>query len=519
MLVDIYGNPISSADFTEQQTQNDSRVGQLLRQYAEHPSEGLTPATLAQLLRRAEQGDLAAMADLAKDIEDKDGHVFSELSKRRKAWLKLDWYLEPPRNPNKQEELDTAAINEQLEDATWFTDLLFDLSDGILKGFSTCEIKREYTEKQHVVTGYDFRDQNLFITHPNDFNELRLNDSTVEGQALNPFGWVKHVHKSKSGYVHRAGLLSVLAWPYLFKNYSIRDLAEFLEIYGLPLRLGKYPSGASDTEKNTLLRAVLSIGHNAGGIIPKGMDIEFENAAQGQSDPFEAMIRWCELTQSKAILGATLTSQADGKTATNALGNVHADVLSDLVEADVRQLEQTITRDLIYTQHALNSKSYSGAKRMPKFRFDLSEAEDIQALAPALKTMVETGFQIPVSWVHEKTNIPEPQNGEAVLGLQPQAQNTQQSQAALKALAVLKASPPVEPAQVALDTALDALINGDMRDEYQNAVKPLLHTLRKSEELAAVEIATLLNTADSEVLTEYLTKLFFVAELWGTINE
>ncbi|WP_413769374.1 DUF935 family protein, partial [Vibrio vulnificus] len=83
---------------------------------------------------------------------------------------------------------------------------------------------------------------------------------------------------------------------------------------------GKYPEGATEKEKATLLRAVMSIGHNAGGIIPKGMDIEFQNAADGQSDPFMAMMTWCEKSQSKAILGGTLTSQADGKTSTNALG-------------------------------------------------------------------------------------------------------------------------------------------------------------------------------------------------------
>ncbi len=39
---------------------------------------------------------------------------------------------------------------------------------------------------------------------------------------------------------------------------------EFLEIYGLPIRLGKYPSGATSDEKMTLLRAVMMIAMLAG---------------------------------------------------------------------------------------------------------------------------------------------------------------------------------------------------------------------------------------------------------------
>lgn len=438
MIVDINGNPLNTTQLNNPQTENNSSIGMLMRQYAEHPSEGLTPAKLAMLLRETERGNLAAMADLAKDMEDKDGHLFSELSKRRRAWLKFDWTVEPPRNASAQEIKDTAAIEEQLKDATWFADLIFDQSDALLKGFSAAELSWHFEQKQHVITGYDYRDQNLFITHPSNHNQLMLNDLTVEGQAPNPFGWCIHQHKSKSGYVHRAGLLSVLAWPYLFKNYSIRDLAEFLEIYGLPLRLGKYPNGASEAEKNTLLRAVLSIGHNAGGIIPKGMEIDFQNAANGHADPFEAMIRWCESTQSKAILGATLTSQADGKSATNALGNVHMDVLRDITDSDLIQIANTFTRDIVYPLHALNSKSYVGPRRLPKFSFDISESEDIAVLAPALKILVEAGYPIPHSWVSEKTQIPLPENNEPILTLSP---TTPLADLKGKGLAVLKTIP------------------------------------------------------------------------------
>ncbi len=44
---------------------------------------------------------------------------------------------------------------------------------------------------------------------------------------------------------------------------------EFLEIYGLPIRIGKYPPGATQEEKMTLQRAImLIVVENAGGTIP-----------------------------------------------------------------------------------------------------------------------------------------------------------------------------------------------------------------------------------------------------------
>ncbi|MDW2766270.1 DUF935 family protein, partial [Acinetobacter baumannii] len=78
-------------------------------------------------------------------------------------------------------------------------------------------------------------------------------------------GWFIHRPKAKSGYIAKSGLLRVLSWPFLFKNYGIRDVMEFLETYGLPNKIGQYPPGATAEEKNTLLRAVMMLGRNAGG--------------------------------------------------------------------------------------------------------------------------------------------------------------------------------------------------------------------------------------------------------------
>ncbi|MFW2003639.1 phage portal protein family protein, partial [Acinetobacter ursingii] len=93
-----------------------------------------------------------------------------------------------------------------------------------------------------------------FMTPYGEPNCLRLNDGSVEGAEFWDDGWFNHLHQAKSGYISRAGLYRVLSWQFLFKNYSVRDVMEFLEIYGLPIRNGKYPSGATNEEKMTLQR-------------------------------------------------------------------------------------------------------------------------------------------------------------------------------------------------------------------------------------------------------------------------
>ena len=413
-LIDLQGNPIQWP--SEQQLQTDeSRVGHLHREFAEHPSSGLTPARLANILKEAERGSLVGQCELADDIEEKDGHIFSELQKRKLALLNIVGRVIPCRDASEQEKKEASQVQELLDELPDFEDLVLDMADAILKSYSHIELQWQNIGSDWLIQQTHFRPQSWFQAHPDDRNQLRLRDGSYEGAALETFGWVQHVHRSRSGYPGRNGLARVLAWPFLFKNYSVRDLAEFLEIYGLPLRLGKYPAGASDKEKSTLLRAVMSIGHNAGGVIPKGMEIDFQEAAKGASGPFEAMINWCERTQSKAILGGTLTSQADGKSSTNALGNVHNEVRQELRDSDLRQIASSISRYIVYPLWMLNCATVDDPRRAPKFQFDTAKPEDMAIYSQYLPNLVKMGMRVSQSWAHEKLMIPQPEKDEPIL--------------------------------------------------------------------------------------------------------
>ncbi len=57
----------------------------------------MTIRRLPRILEAAERGDLAAQADLFEDMIERDGHIFSEMAKRKNALLTLDWSIEPQR--------------------------------------------------------------------------------------------------------------------------------------------------------------------------------------------------------------------------------------------------------------------------------------------------------------------------------------------------------------------------------------------------------------------------------------
>jgi phage gp29-like protein len=411
------GQPIDLGAVTrEPQT---ARVTSLQRELQSHPTRGLTPSRLARILDAAESGDLVAQFELFEDMEEKDGHIASEMNKRRRALL-LEWDIVPPDNASAAEKSATAQLSELMQELPDFEDALFDATDAIGKGFACLEIEWHRVNGFWLPRSLTHRPQTWFQLQRGYRQELRLRtggmgDDGLQGEPLRPFGWIVHVHRAKSGYLERSAMFRQLVWTYLFKNYSVGDLAELLEIWGIPLRLGKYPASATDKEKATLLRALASIGHNAAGIVPEGMLLEFHAVAQGDPKAFEIMIDWCERNQSKVILGGTLTSGADGKSSTNALGNVHNEVRKDLRDSDVRQLNGTLSRDLVYAIATLNGLAPDGTRRAARFVLSAQEPDDMSVYATALPPLVNMGLRPTLQWTHEKLGIPIAQAGEATL--------------------------------------------------------------------------------------------------------
>lgn len=510
-LVDVNGNPLKSSTLRQKQTDG----GEFLRnQQSEHPSIGVSVSRLYSIFAEAEQGNLARQADMFCDMEEKDGHLYAEMNKRRRVLMPLPWRIVPPRNATAKEKRMAAEATEWFEDLPGFKSLIFDLLDAIGHGFSPVEIEWERVENIWLPKEFHKRPQRWFQTPGVQSNDIRLIDGTAEGAPLWPMGWLLHRHRAKSGWLAESGLFRVLAWSYLFKNLSSRDLAEFLEVYGLPTRVGTYGQGASQADKMTLLRAVLDIGRHAGGIIPEGMTIDFKSAASGQVDPFQFMIEWCESVQSRVILGATLTSKADGKTSTNALGTIHNEVRHDLRDSDAEQLADTLTRELLFPMLMLNGYSDITPRRMCRFEFDTSDPADLESLANSITRLVESGAPVPLSWFHRESGIPEPKDGEPVMV--PLAYSRASGVAALSQAALSAQKSGLQPL---VDDA-PVVMGDDVSAAMQALLTPLVDALKQGntpDELRAM-LSTQYPGLDSGELEQLVGQAIFVADLWGRIN-
>ena len=513
------------------------------RVLSDHPSNRITPSKLKSILEDAENGDITAQHELFMDIEEQDSAIGANIQTRKRAILTLDWRIAEPRNATPAEEKLQTEIDELFFQYPNLENLLMDMMDAVGHGFSALEIEWKLENGKYVPHNFIPRPQSWFKLDKND-NLLLKTPTNPMGEPLRQFGWVVHSHKSRSVQLARMGLFRTLAWLYMFKHYSVRDFAEFLELYGMPIRIGKYGAGATNEEKRTLLRALAQIGHNAAGIMPDSMAIELHNAANtgagSGNNPFLQMVDWCEKSIARLILGQTLTSGADGKSSTNALGNVHNEVRRDLLVSDAKQVAQTITQQIILPYLQINVDPNIALHRVPYFEFDTKKYDDLSTFAAAIPKLVGIGVRIPEKWTRDKLGIPEAQDGEVVLkavqtDFNPDLKTPGKS-TALSAHVVgcqcagclgkgkrvaLSAGNNGETEQDLLDNSLNEALNViDFNRQLDPVVRQLAVALtacntyeEASDKLA--EIYPDLNNAEHQ---RYLTQAVFLSELLGVSN-
>lgn len=375
--------------------------------WANSIASGLTPQKLASILKAANEGDNRDLLTLAEEMEERDTHYASVLGQRKRAVSGIDQIVAAGGTDAKAKGAVDAV--EELVTAPIFDDMIDNLLDALSKGYAAVQPIWHYGEFWKPVE-YRFEDPRAFQFSP-DGRELRIRDADIrEGRPILPGSLIVHRPHLKSGLTVRAGLARLIAWTFMLKSYTLQDWAAFLEIFGMPLRVGKYDRGASAEERRVLLRAVRDLATDAAAIIPMGMEIEFIEAKGGGGNAvFGAMADYLDKQVSKAVIGQTMTTDEGSS---RAQSEIHDEVRLDIRRADAKQIGTTVNRDLIAPFVAFN---FGPDVAVPVVSWPVEDPEDVQAFTEAVARMVPLGQPVAVADVAAKMGIRVPEAGEAIL--------------------------------------------------------------------------------------------------------
>jgi phage gp29-like protein len=266
------------------------------------------------------------------------------------------------------------------------------------------------------------------------------------------------------------------------------------------------------------MEAIYSLGTDAAGIVPDSTVIEFiESNKTSSVEIYELLARYCDEQISKAVLGQTLSSDSGG--GSYAQGKVHNEVRHDLTQADAKALAVTVRRDII---RPLVEYNFGCDANIPFFKFDCEEAEDLKEKVEILKTLVcDMGLRVPESHIYKKFNIPEPEEGEAILHPRLVTETRQpHEEQEMDEQSLKDDTGQTEQEQIDLmgDIALKRA-----EKSFHEMMKPILKMVDQTEDLETLrealkdesKIQELYQQMDSPELEDALHQAMYLSELIG----
>ena len=137
----------------------------------------------------------------------------------------------------------------------------------------------------------------------------------------------------------------------------------------------------------------------------------------------------------------------------------------------------------------------------------MTEAEDFNEFVEPLQKLVSLGVKIPTYWVYDKTKIPQPKEGEAVLQL---AESAPATLAALKA----NATNTLDPAEIEL-AALTEQLATQADQQSQSFIEQLQHIVETADSFEQMRSQLMQLPQANQPLTELISQALTVASIAG----
>ena len=199
------------------------------------------------------------------------------------------------------------------------------------------------------------------------------------------------------------GLL-LKAAPYaIYKRGGFGDWSQWIELFGMPQRIGKY--NTYDPESRKLLEeAFEKAGSAPYVVIPKEADVETKDGGTGSGASYNEFRQANNEEMLITILGQTMTT-VQGEKGARSLGEVHKEVEEGKNKSDLRYVQRVLNQKVLPMLEARGYPVTGGKFVFPKAAEQLSVAEVVQ---------LSDIMDIPQSYLHEKYSIPVPKDGEPV---------------------------------------------------------------------------------------------------------
>jgi phage gp29-like protein len=390
----------------------------------------LTPLDVSRIMANADAGQMWQLCDLADESRQRDCHLQSILGTREMGVAGLPWQVTAAGKGKKKRDRKIAEFvtgvlqNFGADDPSPrprdLYSLICHLASATYYGYAVAQLFWVKRNGKIVVVGAEAIRARRFIYDQEDgllkFCEPSSSSSeAIDLLAVYPHRFVQYEPRINGGGPTREGLMRVLLWSALFRNWSIRDWLQLAELAWKPWRIGYYADGATASDKSALRQALQYLTTVGAALLPERTNLKVEwpkASGKGGDGQHKTLCDFMAAEMSKATLGATLTV-AQGNVGTQALGNVHNEVRKDIREFDAKGIASIIRRQIIAPLVRMN---FGNDVDIPDFAFITEDSVDLDAHSRAILNYRKAGLRIAAQGVRDVAGFPEPKEGEELLG-------------------------------------------------------------------------------------------------------
>jgi phage gp29-like protein len=342
--------------------------------------------------RAAETGATQDLFALYRDIITGDSHMQGELSKRKLAMLKDKITFSPWDDASPEDARAAQACKTTVANLDSWLDACKHLLDSCLWPVSVVE--KLYSPSG---SGFLLRELKPVPYHLLDLtgDELKIRDTAQDGT---PMG-TSHDADPMRYIIHRGHLLSVpdrwggpmrsLVWWWLLGTMDLTWWARFLDRFGSPFLVGKYDS--DDDRSRVILESAFSYATKIGGlVVTRETEVDIKQAITQSADSFERFHQICQREKSKAIVGGTLSAEAQSTGLGSGVANSQETVRQDIRQWDGMTLSHTLRTQLFRQFLAING--FKGNAPIPTWGTD--SPYDLAAITPLIAALPSAGLEL-----------------------------------------------------------------------------------------------------------------------------
>lgn len=353
----------------------------------------LTPATLASVLSRLEQGLVRDWADVCDRILS-DSHIRGDYETRLASIAGADYELEPGQSgdPERDQYAEGAArfIGNMLEgmgatenplvslyDSSGFRSSIVTLLDGFRVGFGAAEIDWQYRGDELVAAS-------LWWTHQRRFQWMRPKwelvltdgggDALASGYTQLPRDrFAIHVPRLVAGYPTAMASFRAVAWNYLFKRWTMQFWVVGAEKYAWPTAVGTVPSGTDKSVREAFLADIdaASVDHSI--VMDAENSLKLVETTVKDGGTWQSLCTQLNRESSKTILGMTDASEPTKVGAFGAVESRRGMTVNPRIAVDDQQVSETYRLQVFTPALKFNRKLWNGViPPAPKLKFAIA---------------------------------------------------------------------------------------------------------------------------------------------------